>query len=136
MPIAAGVRRFWPVLGWAVAGAVVGDGVSDWLGHHNRERLKEPWPFSRYPDSLARGEQFFRDHGGKRVAFGRFDGPVRAVIPVVAGMMGMAPKKFSRQHPLRRGLDPAYIVLGASLELAAEATGRLAILAQILILIR
>ena len=35
-PIAAGVLSFWPVMGWAVAGAIVGDGVSYWLVHHYR----------------------------------------------------------------------------------------------------
>lgn len=138
-PIAAGVLSFWPVMGWAVAGAIVGDGISYWLGHHYRERLKEMWPFSRYPDSMARGEKFFREYGGKSVAFGRFVGPVRAVIPVVAGMMGMEPKKFYLANVLSAlAWAPAYIVpgivLGASLELASEATARLGILALALIL--
>lgn len=138
-PIAAGVLSFWPVMGWAVAGAIVGDGVSYWLGHHYRERLKDMWPFSRYPDSMARGEKFFREYGGKSVAFGRFVGPVRAVIPVVAGMMGMEPKKFYLANVLSAlAWAPAYIVpgivLGASLELASEATARLGILALALIL--
>lgn len=139
-PIAAGVLSFWPVMLWAIFGAVVGDGVSYWLGHHYRERLKEMWPFSRYPDSMARGERFFEEYGGKSVAFGRFVGPVRAVIPVVAGMMGMEPKKFYAANILSAvAWAPAYIVpgivLGASLELAAEATARLGILALALILV-
>ena len=33
-------------------------------------------------------------YGGKSVAFGRFFGPVRAVIPLVAGMMNMPPWRF------------------------------------------
>ena len=139
-PIAAGVLAFWPAMGWAIAGAVVGDGLSYWLGHHYRERLKTMWPFSRYSDSMARGERFFEQYGGKSVAFGRFVGPVRAVIPVVAGMMGMEPKKFYAANILSAiAWAPAYIVpgivLGASLELAAEATGRLGILALVLILV-
>jgi len=139
-PIAAGVLSFWPVILWAIFGAIVGDGVSYWLGHHYRERLKEMWPFSRYPDSMARGERFFAQYGGKSVAFGRFVGPVRAVIPVVAGMMGMEPKRFYAANILSAiAWAPAYIVpgivLGASLELAAEATARLGILALALILV-
>ena len=39
-PIAAGVLGFWPVMAWAVGGAIVGDGLSYWLGHHYRERLR------------------------------------------------------------------------------------------------
>ena len=138
-PIAAGVLSFWPVMAWAAGGAIVGDGISYWLGHHYRERLRLIWPFSRYPDSLARGERFFEQYGGKSVAFGRFVGPVRAVIPVVAGMMGMDTKRFLAANVLSAlAWAPAYIVpgivLGASLELAAEATARLGVLALALIL--
>ncbi len=138
-PIAAGVLGFWPVMAWAVGGAIVGDGLSYWLGHHYRERLRQIWPFTRYPDSLSRGERFFQQYGGKSVAFGRFVGPVRAVIPVVAGMMGMDPKRFLAANVLSAvAWAPAYIVpgivLGASLELAAEATARLGILVLALIL--
>jgi membrane protein DedA with SNARE-associated domain len=138
-PIAAGVLSFWPVMAWAVGGAIVGDGLSYWLGHHFRERLRLMWPFSRYPDSLSRGERFFEQYGGKSVAFGRFVGPVRAVIPVVAGMMGMDPKRFLVANVASAiAWAPAYIVpgivLGASLELAAEATARLGVLALVLIL--
>jgi undecaprenyl-diphosphatase len=38
-----------------MAGAVAGDGVSYWLGHHYRESLRSIWPFSRYPEILNKG---------------------------------------------------------------------------------
>jgi undecaprenyl-diphosphatase len=44
-----------PVLLLAMAGAVAGDGVSYWLGHHYRESLRSIWPFSRYPEILNKG---------------------------------------------------------------------------------
>ncbi|WP_197910446.1 DedA family protein [Desulfosarcina ovata] len=40
------------------------------------------------------GAAFFKRHGSKSVLFGRFVGPVRPVIPVVAGMLGMQPRQF------------------------------------------
>lgn len=131
--IAAGALDFWPVCLWAIAGAVVGDGLSYWLGRHYRERLTTLWPFTRYPDSLAGGVRFFRKYGGKSVAFGRFVGPIRAVIPLVAGMLGMPVGRFLVANILSAiAWAPAYllpgIVFGASLELAAEAAFHLVLL--------
>jgi hypothetical protein len=62
---------------------------------HNKERLLEIWPFSRYPELLNKGTAFFHHYGGKSVLFRRFVGPVHPIIPVVAGIMGMAPVHFS-----------------------------------------
>ena len=38
--------------------------------------------------------RFFHRHGGKSVFIGRFFGPVRAVIPLAAGIMRMPPRLF------------------------------------------
>lgn len=63
--IATGALDLWATLAWAVAGAIVGDGLSYWLGYHYKDALRERWPFRRYPALLARGERFFQRHGGK-----------------------------------------------------------------------
>lgn len=136
--IASGAISFWPAMGWAVAGAVTGDGLSFWLGHHYRDRLTALWPFSRYPQSLQRGIEFFDRYGGKSVALGRFFGPIRAVIPLVAGMMGMTPLRFVVANVLSAlAWAPLYllpgIVFGASLELASEVAMRLVILGLLLL---
>ncbi|MCG7909013.1 MAG: bifunctional DedA family/phosphatase PAP2 family protein, partial [Candidatus Thiodiazotropha taylori] len=131
--IATGTLEFWPVFWWAVAGAVAGDSLSFWLGRHYQDGLRQIWPFSRYPETLHRGIRFFEKYGGKSVAIGRFFGPVRAIIPLVAGMMGMTPMRFLLAN-ISSALvwAPAYllpgIVFGASLELASEVTFRLVIL--------
>lgn len=90
----AGILPFWETLIWAILGAIVGDGISYWLGYHYHEKLRNYWPFKQFPGLLARGENFFRQHGGKSIIFGRFVGPVRPMIPVIAGMMDMTPKRF------------------------------------------
>jgi len=136
--IASGAIAFWPAMGWAVAGAVAGDGLSFWLGHHYREQLTSTWPFSRHPQSLQRGVEFFDRYGGKSVALGRFFGPIRAVIPLVAGMMGMTPLRFVVANVLSAlAWAPLYllpgIVFGASLELASEVAMRLVILGLLLL---
>ncbi len=129
---------FWPTCAWAVAGAVAGDGLSFFLGRHFRDRIRAFWPFSKHPQSLERGEVFFQRYGGKSVAIGRFFGPVRAVIPLVAGMMGMPVSRFVAANVASAvAWAPAYLlpgmVLGASLELASEVAFRLVLLLLILL---
>ncbi|SMF95617.1 LssY C-terminus [Methylomagnum ishizawai] len=136
--IGAGALGFGPVCAYAVAGAIVGDGLSFWLGRHYRGRLLSVWPFSRYPGMVERGMAFFRRHGGSGVLFGRFVGPVRAVIPLVAGMMDMPGRHFLTVNIVSALLwAPAYLLpgmaFGASMELAARITERLVALALVLL---
>lgn len=135
-----GILDLWATLAWGAAGAVAGDGLSYWLGYHYRERLREFWPFSRYSALLQKGEEFFLRHGGKSVLLGRFVGPVRPVVPVVAGMLGMPPARFYLVNVLSAlGWAPAYIlpgvVFGAALSLAAAVSMRLALLTVMLVAI-
>jgi membrane protein DedA with SNARE-associated domain/membrane-associated phospholipid phosphatase len=90
----SGHLPFWETLSWAILGAIAGDGLSYWLGYHYHQRLRDFWPFKQFPKFLARGEAFFKHHGGKSIIFGRFVGPVRPMIPVIAGMMDMSPRRF------------------------------------------
>jgi undecaprenyl-diphosphatase len=87
--MSAGSLPYWPVLAGAVIGAVLGDSVSFWLGHRFGGGIGRIWPFTRRPDLLPSGIRFFARHGGKSVFIGRFFGPVRAVIPLAAGIMRM-----------------------------------------------
>lgn len=136
--IATGDLAFWPVAGAAVLGAVLGDAFSYWLGRRYGPLLQRRWPLNRYPKQLAQGIAFFARYGGKSVVLGRFFGPGRAIVPLVAGMLQMPPGRFALAN-LGSALawGPAYlapgILLGASLKLAAEAATRLAILLLILI---
>ncbi len=136
--IATGDLRFWPTCLAAIAGAVAGDGLSYWLGFHYRGRIRGWWPFRPYPEHLERGIAFFARHGTKSIVIGRFFGPVRAVVPLVAGMMQMAPRRFVIANVASAAAwGPVYlapgIVFGASLKLAAEAAVRLVILMLILV---
>lgn len=116
----------------AVAGAITGDVLSFWLGYHYQGYLKQIWPFRTHPHLLERGICFFQRYGGKSILFGRFVGPVRAVIPLVAGMMLMPVPRFLFANVISALLwAPAYllpgIVLGASFELASQIATRLAL---------
>jgi len=135
--IGLGRMELWPTLLWAAAGAVAGDGVSFWLGRHYREQLKGVWPLRTHPDLIERATRLFRDHGGKGVFLGRFIGPIRPVIPAVAGMLDMPAWRFVGVNVASALLwAPAYllpgIVFAASLDLAAEVAVRLATLLVVL----
>lgn len=78
-----------PVLVGAVLGATLGNSVSYWIGRRFGGAIAKLWPFSRHPGMLPAGIRFFEKHGGKSVAIGRFFGPIRAVIPLAAGLMRM-----------------------------------------------
>ena len=135
--VATGTLKLTPVLILAMAGAIAGDGGSYWLGRHYKERLVEMWPFSRYPGMFKKGAAFFHRHGGKSILFGRFVGPVRPVIPVVAGMLGMRPVRFVVVNVLSGiGWALVYTLLGiffgASLAVAGTISIRLAVLILIL----
>ena len=136
----AGILPFWETLTWAILGAIAGDGISYWLGYHYHQRLRQFWPFRQFPTLMARGEQFFSAHGGKSIVFGRFVGPVRPMIPVIAGMMDMSPKRFLVFNVISAiAWAPLYslpgILIGASLgSLSPEVASRVGILVLLLLL--
>ena len=93
--IAQGKLPFWPIYLAAVAGAVVGDAISYWIGHLFKDSIKTIWPFRNYLPLIARGEEYFHKQGALAIFVGRFITGVKAVIPGVAGMLGMPWVRFS-----------------------------------------
>lgn len=135
--IASGAIDFWPAFAAATGGAIAGDGLSYSLGRHFNQHIREIWPFSRYPGQLQWGVAFFDRFGGWSVAIGRFAGPGRAIIPLVAGMLHMPPRRFYAAN-IASAIAQTLVffipgmIFGASLKLAAEAAVRLVILALLL----
>lgn len=123
----------WWTASAAVAGAILGDGLSYWLGHCYRDRLRTVWPMKKYPALFDRGQAYFAENGGKSVFFGRFLGPVRAIVPVIAGMSGMPPVLFFWMNSASAlAWSAAHILpgvlFGASLQVAGAVSSRLVIL--------
>jgi membrane protein DedA with SNARE-associated domain len=92
--IKTGALPYIPIMVGAILGAVLCDSVSYWIGLKCGGAIARMWPFSRNPDLLPYGIGFFARHGGKSVFIGRFFGPVRAVIPLVAGIMQLTRGRF------------------------------------------
>lgn len=80
---------FWPVVAAAAVGAALGDWLSYEFGHYFKDDVKGWWPMNRYPEATLKSEDFLRRWGAGAVAIGRFFGPVRAVIPLIAGTFGV-----------------------------------------------
>jgi undecaprenyl-diphosphatase len=136
--IAVGSMELLPTLVWAAVGAVLGDGSSYLIGRYYHQRLRVMWPFRKYPQMITRGVDFFHKHGGKSILMARFVGPVRPLLPAVAGMLDMPARRFFLFNTTSALLwSPAYILpgvlFGASLGVAAEIAGHLALLLALLV---
>jgi membrane protein DedA with SNARE-associated domain len=87
--VGAGAAEFLPVWIAAATGAVAGDALSYWLGRRFKGRVASMWPVSRNPGLLPQAEAFFRRWGVAGVFLGRFVGPMRATVPLAAGVAAM-----------------------------------------------
>lgn len=84
-----GIGFFLMIAASAAIGAALGDWVSYWIGFHYHERVKQMWPINKYPELIDKGHVFFAKYGAWAVVLGRFTGPLRASVPIVAGITEM-----------------------------------------------
>ena len=80
---------FVPIVIGAGIGAALGDWISYWLGLKFENTIAKLWPLSRYPDLIPRGHAFVEKYGFYAVFLGRFFGPLRASVPLAAGILEM-----------------------------------------------
>jgi len=81
------------VISIAIASAFLGEALSFYLGRRGSGLFsKQSGLFAEA--NLARGEDFFNKHGAKSVLLGRFIGPLKILIPFIAGVSGMKRTKF------------------------------------------
>jgi membrane protein DedA with SNARE-associated domain len=80
---------FWPVCIAGALGAAAGDWLSYWVGLKLEHSVANIWPLSRHPEMIPRGEAFVKKWGVAGIFIGRFFGPLRAVVPLVAGIFEM-----------------------------------------------
>jgi membrane protein DedA with SNARE-associated domain len=83
-----------PILFAAVIGAIIGDGVSFWLGRRYGGRIRAMWPLASRPKLVGRAEIFFERFGTPSIALARFVPVLRSTVPLVAGMAGMRVRPF------------------------------------------
>ncbi len=79
---------------WFVTlGAIIGDNLSFYFGTRSTGLFKPTNKFFK-PSHLQKGEKFFAAHGTKSVFLARFIGPLRSIVPFIAGLTKMKYKDF------------------------------------------
>lgn len=127
------------VIALTIVGAILGDGISFWIGRYYNEKITNIWPFYKYPHLIKKGENFFNKHGNKSIIIARFVGPVRPIVPAIAGMLKMSPVRFTLINVVSAVLWAlAYILpgffLGASFAVIGIISVRLVIIMSIVLL--
>ena len=121
--IAAGSASInvWGVLIAGFLGATLGDGLSFLLGRYSHEKIIQLPPFNKHPEWITRGERFFEKYGIASIIIGRFIGPIRPVMPLVAGMLEMPAIRFYSINILSAlAWSPFYLLPGYFIGAAAE----------------
>ena len=86
-------------------GYLLGKYASAWMIRH-KKILKEV--------HIEQGRTFFSAHGGKSILIGRFVGPIRPIVPLIAGSIGVSFRKFMFWNILGAFLwATLYITLGS-----------------------
>ena len=125
----------------AILGAIAGDSGSYALGCQFSERLINTWPFKNYPNWIKYGTDYFDRYGAASVLIGRFFGPMRSIIPVIAGMMHMKHWQFFSANVLSAigwallYLTPGVLIGAASSELSTQSATRLFVLILIMLVV-
>ena len=78
---------------FAAIGAIVGDAASYYLGTHGTNFFRAENKLLKV-SHLERAQRFFERYGGKSIFLGRFIGPIRPIVPFVAGLSRMKIQTF------------------------------------------
>lgn len=92
--IGASDLNFWPIWIAGSIGAALGDWLSYWIGYKLERRVYHMWPLSRHPELIPKGEAFVKKWGALAIFIGRFSGPLRATVPIAAGIFAMPWLRF------------------------------------------
>ena len=119
-------------------GAVIGEYLSFLVGVHYQHNVHQWSIFKRHPNWLIKTEHFFQRFGTASIALGRFVGPVRAFVPLLAGMSSMPAIRFQVTNVLSAMVwAPIYlmpgVILGASVQI--DSTVRWILLSNIVLIV-
>lgn len=133
--LAASVNIHWSeILAYATLGMIIGDSISFIIGKLIGSKVDD-WIPEKYHQYLIQAKQFMKKYGILSVALGRFIGPLRCIIPLTAGSLGMRSKVF---FPVEILASPfwtsAYVLTGYFLGVALVQYFTYVILGTVLII--
>ena len=92
--IGSGEVNFWQAWLAGIVGCLLGDWISFWLGWRFKKPLHR-WSFMKKNKALLdKTEHALHQHSMFTILVGRFVGPTRPLVPMVAGMLDLPVTKF------------------------------------------
>jgi membrane protein DedA with SNARE-associated domain len=85
---------FSTIVAAAATGAALGDWLSYWIGFRYHTQVQRMWPMKNYPRLLEKARAFFKRWGAWGIVIARFSGPLRATVPIAAGIAEMPWLRF------------------------------------------
>ncbi|QUE89342.1 bifunctional DedA family/phosphatase PAP2 family protein [Pseudomonas sp. SCA2728.1_7] len=94
-------------------GGILGDLISYFLGRHFHQNIRRLPGLRHHPEWMAGAEGYFQRYGIASLLVGRFIGPLRPMLPMVAGMCDMPFPRFAAVSLLAAaGWSLAYLLPG------------------------
>ncbi|PWB34011.1 phosphoesterase [Pseudomonas sp. NDM] len=94
-------------------GGILGDLISYFLGRHFHQNIRRLPGLRHHPEWMAGAESYFQRYGIASLLVGRFIGPLRPMLPMVAGMCDMPfPRFFAVSLLAAAGWSLAYLLPG------------------------
>ncbi|SNY68994.1 DedA family protein [Enterobacter sp. CC120223-11] len=124
--IGSGEVNFWQAWLAGIIGCLLGDWISFWIGWRFKKPLHR-WSFMKKNKALLdKTEHALHQHSMITVLIGRFVGPTRPLVPMVAGMLDLPVSKFIVPNLIGCLLwPPVYflpgILAGAAIDIPADA---------------
>lgn len=89
-----GSLTLWQTLLLAYVGGLLGDLLSYALGRRFHQNIRRLPVLRKHPEWIGGAELYFLRYGAVSLLIGRFIGPLRPMLPVVAGMLDMPFARF------------------------------------------
>ncbi|QNQ18994.1 DedA family protein [Kosakonia sp. SMBL-WEM22] len=123
--IGSGEVNFWHAWLAGIVGCLLGDWLSFWLGWRFKKPLHR-WSFlKKHKALLDKTEHALHEHSLFTILVGRFVGPTRPLVPMVAGMLDLPIRKFLPPNIIGCLLWPPFyflpgILAGAAIDIPAD----------------
>lgn len=89
-----GVLSLWETLLLAYLGGLLGDALSYSIGRYFHQDIRRLPILRSHPQWLSAAEIYFQRYGVASLLVGRYIGPLRPMLPMVAGMLNMPLGRF------------------------------------------